>query len=171
MHDIDMRLYRIPRPMTSADRAMLNPHTLTLAELQDNSHPTEAWREQSAWMTTLNRLCAAKGLDGKCGSHLLGVFVGAGLEDVRIKRYIYAYSMSDGYTDVEKKFAQHHREGMGRHLPDLIKKMGQGQDVVSQEDVEKAIEDAEKENEKENWETGGRFVYMYVVCGRKSMSS
>jgi hypothetical protein len=169
MHDLDMRIYRTPEPMTSADRAMLNPHALTLAELQKRSHPTEAWHETCTWVTTINRLSAAKGLDGECGLHLPSLFVDAGLEDVRIKRYIYPYSMSDGYTEVEKKFAQHHREGMGVHLPDLIRKLGQGQDVVSHEDVENACEGARKENE--NWETGRKFIWMYVVCGRKPMSS
>jgi hypothetical protein len=171
MHDLNMRIYRVPSPTTSTDRAMLNPHTLTLAEMQKNSHPTEAWHEPRVWLETLNQLSAAKGLDGECGLHLPGEFVEAGLEDVRIKRYIYPYSMSEGYTDVEKNFARHHREGMGGHLSDLIKKMGQGQNVVSQEDVEKAVEDAKKANEKENWGTGGEFIWMYVVCGRKPMSS
>jgi hypothetical protein len=168
MHDLDMQNYCAPQPLTPSTRALLNPHFLTLDEMQAKFHPTETWLAPSNWMKPFNKLNAVKGLDGRCGSRLPHLFVDAGLQDVQIKRYMYPFSKFDGMTEVETKFALHHREGMGRHLPDLIRKIAQGQDVVSQKEVEEACEDARKDNEE--WEKGKEFVWLYVVFGRKAMS-
>jgi hypothetical protein len=167
MHEMDVQKYCVPQPMTPSKRALLNPHFLTLDELQAKSHPTETWFAPSNWMTTYNKLNAVKGMDGRCGWRLPRLFADAGLQDVQIERYIYPFSMFDGMTEIETKFALHHREGMGRHLPDLIRKVAEGQDVVSQKEVEDACEEARKENEE--WEEGKGFVWLYVVLGRKAM--
>jgi hypothetical protein len=167
MHDLDMSRYRAPEPITPSQRASFRPHSLTLAEVESKSHPADAWRTPCSWLTTFGKLSAAKGLDVHCGKRLPLLFVEAGLEDVQIKRYMYPFTVWEGMTDVEKTFATYHKKGMGKHFPHLIRKLGQGQNTVAQEDVEKAYEGARKENEGSESSRG--FVWIYVVCGRKTM--
>jgi hypothetical protein len=104
-------------------------------------------------------------MDATCGRQLPRWFSEAGLEDVQIMRYMYPMGLWEGMTDVEKRFAVHHRDGMGTHMSEVIRKMSEGQNAVSREDVERAIEGGDKEVER--WDRNRGFVFLYVVCGRK----
>jgi hypothetical protein len=165
MHEIDISVHRVPDPLTSSDRAVLHPHSITVSELQLKSHPADAMLSPEKWVTTLQRLCAAKGLDSTCGQQLPRMFAEAGLEDVHIKRYMYPMGLWEGQTDAEKKFALHHREEMGIHIGQMIRKIGQEQDVVTKEEVDKAVEEVDKALEE--WDHFRGFVFIYAVCGRK----
>jgi hypothetical protein len=167
MHDLDMSHYRAPEPITPSQLTSLRPHSLTFAEVESKSHPADAWRTPCSWLTTFDKLSAANGLDVYCGIRLPLLFAKAGLEDVQIRRYMYPLAIWEGLTDVEKTFAMYHKNGMGKHFPHLIRKLGQGQDTVTQEEVEKASEGARKQNER--LEDSRSFIWVYVVCGRKAM--
>lgn len=167
MHDLDISLHRVPENTTPELRAALHPHSITFSELQSRSHPADAMLVNEPWVITFQQLCATKGMDATCGRELPRIFSEAGLEDVRIKRYMYPMGLWEGMTEVEKKFAVHHRDGMGVHMGEAIRKVGEGQDVVSKEDVEKAVQGANKEHER--WDRNRGFVFIYAVCGRKPL--
>lgn len=167
MHDLDLSFHRVPDPITPSQRASLMPHSLTLAEVQSKSHPGDACLAPCSWLTTMAKLSAANGLDARCGQQLPRLFTEAALEDVRIKRYMYPFALWDGLTDIEKTFVLYHNKGMGKHFPHLIRKLGQGQNTVAQEEIEEACEGARRENEGSESSRG--FVWIYVVCGRKAM--
>jgi len=164
MHDLDLSFNRVPSSITLAQRSAMHPHSLSLPSL---AHPLDSWAEAKPWVTTLHKILAAKDMDARCGRQLPRLFAEAGLQDVRIKRYVHAHTHADAYRDVEKRYAVHHRDSIGAHMPDLIRKLGMGQDVVSKEEIEAAAEGARKNNE--DWETGSGFCWFYVVCGRKAM--
>jgi hypothetical protein len=165
MHDLDVSLYRVPEPATVQDRAALHPHSIGYQELRSKSHPADSMLVDAPWCTTFQEVCAAKGMDATCGRQLPRWFSEAGLEDVQIKRYMYPMGLWEGMTDVEKRFAVHHRDGMGAHMGEAIRKIGEGQNVVLKEDVERAVEDAN--NEVERWDRNRGFVFLYAVCGRR----
>lgn len=165
MHDMDISIYRVPENITPSQREMLRPHSLSLTELQNDSHPVDAWRVSCDWADIFKQLCAAKGMDLECGKKLAGMFVEAGLEDVHVRRYAYYMGLWDGLTDVEKKFAQFHEKTMGSDLGRAIFKVGLGQDAVSQERIDQAYAGVNKE--AENWEGNRKFFFIYAVCGRK----
>jgi hypothetical protein len=165
MHDLDTSLHRVPEPTIAEHRAALHPHSITFSELESKSHPADAMLVTSPWCTTFQELCVSKGMDATCGRQLPRWFSEAGLEDVQIKRYMFSMGLWEGMTDVEKKFAVHHRDGMGAHMGEVIRKLGEGQNVVSKDDVEEAVEDANKEVER--WDRNRGFVFLYAVCGRK----
>jgi hypothetical protein len=165
MHDLDFSYHRVPDPLTPSQREFLRPHSLTLSELRSKSHPADAWLAPCSWVETFKELCAAKGMDLECGRGLPFMFAEAGLEDVHIRRYVYYFGSWDGMTDVEREFAEFHRKTMAVDLAQAIYKVGQGQDAVSEERVEQAVADVEKEKEK--WEGNRGFFFIYAVCGRK----
>lgn len=165
MQDVAVSFYRAPHPLTPPQRAALDPHSLTFSEFKSQPHPTDTWYDACDWIKMFQVLCAAKGLDVTCGRQLPGMFSDAGLEDVHIKRYTYAVAPWEGLTEAEKKFAQFHVETMGSLIPQLIKKLGQEQSAVAQEDVKKACEGAEREVTE--WREKRGFMFFYVVCGRK----
>jgi hypothetical protein len=167
MHDLDISVHRAPDPMTPAQRAALHPHSITLAELSSKSHPADAWLAPCDWAETFAKLCAVKGMDITCGRRIPHMFAEAGLENIQIKRYMYPMGAWEGLTDAERNMALHHRDGMGTHMPVAIRQVGQGQDVILKEDVEKASEGARRENEMCDRNRG--FLLLYVVCGRKPM--
>ncbi|KAH7410211.1 S-adenosyl-L-methionine-dependent methyltransferase [Phaeosphaeria sp. MPI-PUGE-AT-0046c] len=165
MQDLAISYYRAPDPLTPSQRAALEPHSLNLSEFKSQVHPTDTWHNACDWAKTFQELCAAKAMDATCGQQLPGMFSAAGLEDVHIKRYTYAVAPWEGLTKAEKKFGEFHRDNMGLLIPRLIKKLAEGQHVVSQEDVEKACEGAERDAIE--WREQRGFVFFYVVYGRK----
>lgn len=168
MHDLAISFYRAPNPLTATQRASLEPHSLTLAEFESRSHPADAWHDDCDWVKVFQELCAEKGMDATCGQQLPGMFAAAGLEDVQIKRYLYAMAPWEGLTEAETRFGEFHRVTMGRLIPPMIRKMAQGQNAVSHDRVVRASEEAEKEATEGHERRG--FVFFYVVCGRKPMS-
>jgi hypothetical protein len=165
MHDIDTTLHHVPDPLTPSDRAAISPHSITLSEQQANSHPTDAMVAAEDWVAIFQRLCATKGLDATSGKQLPRWFAEAGLEDVQIKRYMYPMGMWDGMTESEKKFAEHHKHGLGATLPEVIRKLGQGQNEVSEESMQKAI--GQLKRACDEWDHYRGFLLFYAVCGRK----
>jgi hypothetical protein len=168
MHDLDISIHRVPAHTTPSQREALHPHSLTLSELSSRSHAADALLAPCEWTDTFAKLCVAKGMDLNCGQKIPYMFVEAGLENIQIKRYIYPIGGWDGWTDAEQKLAVHHRDQIGSHMPQAIKKAGQGQDVVSKENVERACEGARKENEM--WDNNTAFIFMYAVCGMKPVA-
>jgi hypothetical protein len=165
MHDIGISIHRIPENLTPSQREMLRPHSLTLEELKSQSHPADAWLAPCDWEHTFKQLCAAKGMDLDCGKKLPFMFADAGLEDVQIKRYVYYLGAWEDMTDAERNFAEFHKKTMAVDLPQAISRVGQGQDVVSQEKVAQAIADTKKECEQ--WDGNRGFFFIYAVCGRR----
>jgi hypothetical protein len=105
------------------------------------------------------------GMDIRCGRHLAQHFADAGLEDVRIKRYLLPFSYIEELGDEGKLLAEHHRGAIGSHLPDVVMKIGRGQDVVAWNEVEKAAAGAKRQNDE--FDTARVFAWFYVVCGKK----
>jgi hypothetical protein len=166
MHDINFVPYRVPQDVTAAQREMLRPHSLTLSESQTGCHPVEAWRISSEWEETFRELCANKGMDLESAEKLPKWFVENGLEDVRIKRYVYYAGAWEGMTDAERRFALFHKNSTAVDLAAAIRKVGQGQDKVSQDRVERAVGGLNEEiNHK--WNSSRKFYFIYAVCGRK----
>jgi hypothetical protein len=166
MHDIDFTSYRVPEDPTPAQREMIRPHSLSLAEALDESHPLEKWRVECEWEATFKELCANKGMDLESARRLTKWFVENGLEDVQIKRYAYYTGAWEGMTDLERRFALFHRNTSMVDLAAGVRKVGQGQDIVSQDKVERAVADVNKVMNDE-WESSRRFYFVYAVCGRK----
>lgn len=162
MHELDSVRQRMPENVTPAQRELLFPHFL---ELPDLAYPLDAWAWKEPMRQTMLKLGEVKGLDLQAGRRLARRFVDAGLKDVSVKRYMWPCGNWDGYTDVEKRAAEDYGRGMGVHLPVLIRKLGEAQDVVTVEEVEAAAKSAEKNAEE--WETGREFLWFYVVSGRK----
>jgi hypothetical protein len=166
MHDLDFSAYRVPENATAEQREAIRPHALTLEEFQNESHPAEKWRAPGGWHETFAELCTNKGMDSQCGGKLLTWFMENGLEDVRVKRYVYSTSVWEGMTDLENKFAQFHKDYSANDLMAAVRKLGQGQDAISQEKVEEAAAGVKKEVD-DGWTSTRGFHFVYAVCGRK----
>jgi hypothetical protein len=166
MHDIEFNSYRVPEDPTPAQREMTRPHSLTLAEALNESHPLEAWRNPCEWEETFKELCAHKGMDLESAKKLPKWFVENGLEDVQIKRYAYYTGAWEGMTDAERRFALFHKNTSMVDLVAGVRKVGQGQDVVSQDKVERAVAEM-NELVNDKWESSRSFDFVYAVCGRK----
>ncbi|KAH8727957.1 S-adenosyl-L-methionine-dependent methyltransferase [Phaeosphaeriaceae sp. PMI808] len=162
MHEFDNSMCRVPNPINTTVRASLHPHSLGISNGQLDPHPADQLSAPFGWMKTWDKLGASQGIDITCGRQLPRLFVEAGLTEVSVTRYLYPISSFEGLTDVEKRFAVFHHETMGAYFPDVIRKVGQGQD---EQEVEKAAEEARKENE--GWRKNRGFVWFYVICGRK----
>jgi hypothetical protein len=93
-------------------------------------------------------------------------FVENGLEDVQIKRYAYYTGAWEGMTDAERRFALFHKNTTMVDLVAGVRKVGQGQDVVSQDKVERAVAEM-NELVNDKWESSRSFDFVYAVCGRK----
>jgi hypothetical protein len=165
MHDIDNTLHRIPDPLTPAARAALNPHSLTLAECESNSHPADGMIFPDDWMTIHHRLCRANGLVPTCGRELPHWFAEAGLEDVRVRRYMLPMGVWDGMTEAERKWGEHYPKNIGSFMIEGIRKLGRSQTEVSEADVEVGAYGADKV--KQDWQGYRGFIFVYAVCGRK----
>ncbi|KAH3990333.1 hypothetical protein HBH70_167450 [Parastagonospora nodorum] len=122
-------------------------------------------RIEEEWITINYRLCRTKGLESLCGEKLPRWFVEAGLEDVQIKRYMLPMGQWEGMTEAERKFGEHYPIGIGASMLVSMRKLGQGQNEVSQEDIEKGVEGANKV--KQEWQKYRGFFWVYAVCGRK----
>jgi hypothetical protein len=168
MHDLDISVHRVPDPMTHSQREALHPHSITLSELSSRSHAADALLGPCDWTEIFAKLCTARGMALDCGRKIPHMFVEAGLENIQIKRYMYPMSVWEGLTDAEEKLALHHRDQIGRHMPEAIKKVGQSQDIIGKEEVERACEGAREENEL--WDRNRGFIFMYAVCGRKPVA-
>ncbi|CAO2654269.1 Nn.00g110020.m01.CDS01 [Neocucurbitaria sp. VM-36] len=166
MHDLDMSTHHVPHDITPTQRGDVLPHNLTLHEAQSNAHPTSSWISRPPWQTTFDKLVNAKGLDSTAGSLLPGLFADTGLQDVRIRRYLYPYSMWNEQTEEQKRFAKHHRRTLGDVMPMMIKRQGAGSDLVDEAELQRAIKSAEAE--RDEWDGGRSFAWVYVVCGQKA---
>ncbi|KAH3919956.1 hypothetical protein HBI56_033110 [Parastagonospora nodorum] len=71
----------------------------------------------------------------------------------------------EGMTEAERKFGEHYPIGIGASMLVSMRKLGQGQNEVSQEDIEKGVEGANKV--KQEWQKYRGFFWVYAVCGRK----
>jgi len=165
MHDIDNTLHRVPEPLTPAARAALNPHSLILSEYESKSHPVDGMTFAEEWCNMHHRLCRAKGMEPTCGRQLPHWFAEAGLEDVRIRRYMLPMGVWDGMTETERKWGEHYPTNIGAVVPEAMRKMGQSQTEISQADVKAAVDGAYKV--KQDWQGYRGFIFVYAVCGRK----
>lgn len=165
MHDYCLQIRHIPEHVSSTEH--LRPHSITISEIANSNHPTDAYQYPSFWLwdSVFEKLLALKGVDIRCGSKIPSLFAEAGLTDIRITRYMMPYSRWEGLTKQEKANADYLETFVRDLIPIALRKAGENAGPGYAKDVEAAIADARKYYEA--YEGGRNFVWMYVVCGRK----
>jgi hypothetical protein len=166
MHDFSCGIHHIPSQYSSLTH--LRPHSITLSEIANSSHPADAYQHASPWLwdTTFGRLLALKGVDLYCGPNIPTLFAEAGLTDIKIRRYMIPYSRWEVLTKEERAMGDY-LEGFLRDLiPVAIRKAGENAGPEYKEEAEEAVRDAKRYHEA--YEGGRNFLWMYVVCGRKA---
>lgn len=165
MHDFSNAVHHVPKHVSSFDH--LRPHSISISEIANASHPTDAYQDLTPWLweTTFAKLLALKGVDLYCGSKIPSLFAEAGLVDIRIKRYMVPYSRWEDLTEAERAFADFLEPFVRDVIPVAIRKAGENDGPEFAQEVEEAIRDVKRYYE--NFEGGRNFLWMYVVCGRK----
>ncbi|KAJ8112650.1 hypothetical protein OPT61_g5022 [Boeremia exigua] len=166
MHDFSQAVRRVPAHVSSLEH--LRPHSITIPEIANSSHPADAYHDPSPWLweVTFEKLLALKGVDTHCGSKIPSLFAEAGLTDIRIRRYMVPYSRWEGLTKEEKDMADYLETFIRDLVPVAIRKAGQNAGPEYAQEAEEAIADTKRYHEA--YEGGRDFLWMYVVCGRKA---
>lgn len=125
-------------------------------------------RDPESWRAALGGLFRARGLEPDIGSQLPKRFEDAGLEDIRIERYIFPYGSWEGMTDVQRRFTSVNERFLRHDAPALLGKLAMVTGAMSDEDVATNVEAV---REFLTRYSGNReFSWIYVVCGRKPRS-
>jgi hypothetical protein len=97
------------------------------------------------------------------GSRLPNLFEGAGLQDVRIRRYKYPGYLWDDMTDAEKRLAEHNKDFVSKMVSMMLKKLGAVSRFVDKEKVNRTIQSVNQE--AENWGRGSVVLcYVWTLC-------
>ena len=165
MHDLSNAVHHVPEEVSSLEH--LRPHDITIEQIANRSHPTDAYQQRSPWLwdTVLGKLLALKDVDLYCGSKIPSLFADAGLEDVCIRRYMVPYSRWDELTREEKEMADYLETFVRDLIPVAIRKAGDNAGPEYAGEIEEAVRDVKRYHEA--YEGGRNFLWMYVVCGRK----
>ena len=165
MHDLSNAIHHVPAYVSSLKH--LRPHDITIEQIANSTHPTDAYQHSSPWPweTILGKLLALQDVDLYCGSKIPSLFVDAGLTDIHVKRYMMPYSRWEGLTREEKAMADYLETFVRDMIPVAIRKAGESAGPEYAREIEKAVRDAKRYHEA--FDGGRNFVWMYVVCGRK----
>jgi hypothetical protein len=165
MHDLSNAIHHVPADISSLEH--LRPHDITIEQIANSTHPTDAYQHPSPWLwdTIFGKLLALKDVDLYCGSKIPSLFADAGLTDIRIKRYMVPYSRWEGLTREEKAMADYLETFVRDLIPVAIRKAGENAGPEYAQEIETAVRDAKRYHKE--FEGGRNFLWMYVVCGRK----
>ncbi|KAL5374102.1 hypothetical protein DPSP01_012163 [Paraphaeosphaeria sporulosa] len=165
MHDLSHAIHHVPVDISSLEH--LRPHSITISEIANVSHPTDAYCHPSPWSWAIifGKLLALKDVDLYCGANIPSLFAEAGLTDIRITRYMVPFSRWDGLTREEREMADYLETFVRDLIPVAIQKAGESAGPEYAGEVEDAIRDARKYHEA--FDEGRNSLWMYVVCGRK----
>jgi hypothetical protein len=159
--DISVRL----SPPVSGNAYDLYLHTLSLSELEAEKLPRDEC-DPEPWRATLHNLFRARGFELSIGSKLARYFADAGLQDVRIKRYVYPYGTWKGMTDAQRHYAPINKNFVENEMPALMRKLSIVMGTISSEETDRLIEKSREFVER--FEGNREFGWVYVVCGRKA---
>jgi hypothetical protein len=164
MHEPDLTLHLTPPASGNAYDSY--PRKPSLEELRAETLPVG--KDPESWRTALQSLFRSCGLDSGVGSQLPKLFEDAGLEDIRIERYVFPYGTWEGMTDAQRRYAPVMKAFVKNDLPHVIRKLVSVTGSMSDEEAERIIEDSKAFATRCN---GNReFGWFYVVCGRKQQA-
>lgn len=152
-------------PPVSGNAYDLYPHTLTLSELEAENLPRDD-SDPEPWRATLHNLFRARGFEPSVGSKLAQYFADAGLQDIRIKRYVYPYGTWEGMPDAQRHYAPINKKFVENEVPVVMRKLSIAMGTISSEEVDRLVEKSRAFVER--FEGNGEFGWVYVVCGRKA---
>ena len=165
MHDLDQQVQQVPSSLSSLE--LLRPHSLSIAQTAQHSHPTDAYYHPAPWTwpTTIGKLLSVSGADMHCGRNIAALFEKVGLVDIKVRRYMLPYGRWDDLTAEEKRMADYVETFVRNVLPLCVRRAGEGLGDEWEAEVEDAVEDLKRHSEA--YEGGRYFMWMYAVCGRK----
>ncbi|KAF3043991.1 hypothetical protein E8E12_004916 [Didymella heteroderae] len=163
MHDFSNAVHHIPTHFSSLER--LRPHSISISEIANSSHPTDSYQNPSPWLweTTFGKLLALKDVDLYCGTKIPSLFAEAGLIDIRIKRYMIPYSRWGELTDAERAFADYLQTFARDVMPVAIRKAGENVGLAHAQEVEEAVKDVRRYYE--SFEGGRNFLWLTTRGG------
>jgi hypothetical protein len=163
MHEPDVTLHLTPPASGNVhDKYSRTP------SLEEVKAETPSDEDPESWRVAPQGLSGARSLDPSIGSHLPKRFEDAGLDDIRIARYILPYGSWTGMTDVQRQFAPVNGRFLRDNAPAVMRKLAKVTGAMSEEDVAKNV-DALR-GFMERYDGNREFAWTYVVCGRKPQS-
>ena len=164
MHEPDVTLHLTP----PASGNVYDKYSQTPNLEEHKAETPSTVEDPESWRVALQGLFRARGLDPSVGSHLPKRFEDAGLENIRIARYILPYGSWEGMADAQRRFAPVNGRFLRDDAPAVMGKLAKVTGAMSEEDVAKnaeALRDFMK-----RYDGNREFAWTYVVCGRKPQS-
>lgn len=160
MQEPDMAPLSLP---PSGNAYESHPKTPTVEDLKAEAK-TYVPADPESWRVIWHNMMRSRGLEPQIGT-LLGIYLeNAGLEEVRIERYVLPFGTWKGMTDAQRRMAPIHENFVRNDALGLIRKLGSA-GSMSSEEVGKVVEGLEAFVEKFN---GNReHGWIYVAYGRK----
>lgn len=156
----DMARFSLPPSGNAYD---VYPKTPTVEVLK--AETASVGEDPEPWRAIWHNLMRSRGLEPRIGSLLAGYFVDAGLEEIRVERYVLPFGIWEGMTDAQRCMAPVHEAFVREDAPVLIRKLGSA-NSMSSEEVDKVVEDLKAFVER--FEGNREFGWVYIVYGRKA---
>lgn len=129
---------------------------------------TSVREDPESWRIIWHNLMRSRGLEPRIGSLLAKYFEDAGLEEIRVERYLLPFGIWEGMTEAQRCMAPVHEAFVRDDAPVLIRKLGSA-NSMSSEEVGKVLEDLKAFVER--FEGNREFGWVYVVYGRKAQAA